>query len=47
MRHDAEHRNRLRIEGNPDVACSFWRKDEQDVWFQVREEIAVRVVRKD
>lgn len=45
--HDAEHRNRLRIDGNPDVACTFWRKDDAGVWFMVREEIAVRVVRKD
>lgn len=45
--HSAEHHNRLRIEGNPDVALLFFRKDEHGVWFVVREEISVRVVRKD
>lgn len=45
--HDDEHRNRLRIEGNPDVALQFFRKDDHGVWFVSREEISVRVVRRD
>jgi 5-methylcytosine-specific restriction endonuclease McrA len=45
--HSDEHHNKLRIEGNPDVALTFFRKDEAGEWFTVREEIAVRVVRKD
>lgn len=45
--HDDEHHNRLRIEGNPDERLTFWRKDAGITWFVVREEIAVRVVRKD
>lgn len=45
--HNAEHRHKLRIDGNPDVALTFWRKDEGGIWYVVREEIAVRVVRKD
>ena len=45
--HSAEHHNRLKVEGNPDVALTFYRKDEAGAWFTVREESAVRVVRKD
>ena len=45
--HSDEHHNKLRIEGNPDVALTFFRKDEAGEWFTVREEIAVRVVRRD
>lgn len=50
--HAAEHANRLRIDGvqgeaDADKALIFWRKDEQGVWFIGREEVAVRVVRKD
>ena len=45
--HDDEHRNRLRIEGNPDERLTFWRKDEAGGWYVAREETAVRTVRKD
>lgn len=45
--HSDEHHNRLRIEGNPDVALQFFRKDEAGCWFVVREEISVRVTRRD
>lgn len=45
--HDAEHRHALRIEGDPDVALTFYRPDATDQWYTVREELAVRVVRKD
>lgn len=45
--HADEHKNKLRIEGNPNVALTFYRKDERGEWFTVREEIAVRQVRRD
>lgn len=45
--HADEHTNRLRIDGNPDVALTFWRRDADRVWFVVREELAVRVIRRD
>lgn len=46
--HDDEHVKRtLQIDGNADVALTFFRKDEHGAWYVVREEIAVRVVRKD
>lgn len=45
--HDDEHRNKLQIDGNPDVALLFYRKGEDGIWFMVREEIAVRQVRRD
>lgn len=50
--HSDEHQNKLRISGthgeaNADEALIFWRKDAHGAWFVVREEIAVRVVRKD
>jgi hypothetical protein len=45
--HNDEHKNRLRIEGNPDVALVFFRKDDAGCWFVSREETAVRVVRRE
>lgn len=50
--HHDEHHNKLRIEGgstpvDANTPLTFWRKDEAGVWFMVREEMAVRVVRKD
>lgn len=45
--HNDEHKNRLRIEGNPDDKLTFFREDANDQWFIVREEIAVRQVRRD
>ena len=45
--HNDEHKSRLQIGGNPDVAVTFWRKDDGGIWCVVREESAVRVVRKD
>lgn len=45
--HNAEHKNRLRIDGNPDVALLFFRPGEDGIWYCVREETAVRVVRRD
>lgn len=45
--HSDEHKNKLRIEGNPNTALTFYRKDERGQWFTVREEIAVRQVRRD
>lgn len=45
--HADAHANKLRIEGNPDVALTFFRKDAKGEWYVVREEIAVRVVRRD
>ena len=45
--HNDEHKNRLRIEGNPDVALQFFRRDDAGCWFMSREETAVRVVRRD
>ena len=50
--HDDEHHNRLRITGtsgdaNADEGLIFWRKDEHGVWFVAREEVDVRVPRKD
>ncbi len=45
--HSDEHRNKLRIEGNPDERLTFYRKDESGAWYVTREEISVRVVRKD
>lgn len=45
--HNDEHKNRLRIEGNPDVALIFFRQNDAGSWYVVREEISVRVVRRD
>jgi hypothetical protein len=46
--HAAEHQHRLRIEGgDANGPLIFWRKDADDHWFIAREEIAVRVVRRD
>lgn len=48
--HADEHANKLRIDGNPDERLTFFRKipgDEWGQWYIVREELAVRVVRKD
>jgi hypothetical protein len=50
--HDDEHHNRLRLTGfgdpiNADGPMVFWRKDEDGHWFIAREEIAVRLVRRD
>lgn len=45
--HNDEHKHRLRIEGNPDEKLTFYRKDAAGEWFTVREEIAVRQVRRD
>jgi hypothetical protein len=45
--HADEHTGKLRIEGNPDVSLMFYRKDDAGAWYVVREEIAVRQVRKD
>jgi len=45
--HSDEHHSKLRIEGNPEVSLTFFRKDEAGEWFTVREEVAVRVVRRD
>lgn len=51
--HSDEHKNKLLIAGvgmgdpNADAALIFFRKDERGQWFIVREEISVRVVRKD
>lgn len=45
--HDSEHRNQLKIEGNPDVALQFFRKTADGGWYLTREETAVRVVRRD
>lgn len=50
--HSDEHRNRLRIDGptmpvNADGPVLFMRPDADGVWCVVREEVAVRVVRRD
>jgi 5-methylcytosine-specific restriction endonuclease McrA len=50
--HDAEHRGELRIDGptmplNADGPLLFLKPDADGVWCVTREEIAVRVVRKD
>lgn len=45
--HSDEHKNKLRIEGNPDERVTFFRRDERDQWFIVREEVSVRQVRRD
>jgi 5-methylcytosine-specific restriction endonuclease McrA len=45
--HSDEHHNKLRIEGNPNVALTFWRKDALAIWYVVRQEVSVRVVLKD
>jgi hypothetical protein len=45
--HSDEHRNKLRIEGDPDVALTFFRKTAEGAWFIVRRELGVRRVEKD
>jgi hypothetical protein len=45
--HADEHANKLRIEGNPEVAVQFFRMDAQGGWYCCREEVAVRQVRRD
>jgi len=45
--HNDEHKHRLRIEGDPNVALMFFRKGDDGVWYCTREEIAVRQVRRD
>lgn len=45
--HSDEHHNKLRIEGNPDVALTFSRQDKDGEWYIVRHEIAVRQVLRD
>lgn len=45
--HNDEHKNRLGIEGDPNVALMFFRKDDAGCWYCVREESAVRVMRRD
>lgn len=45
--HSDEHHNKLRIDGNPDERLTFFRKDDAGQWYVVREEIAVRQVRRD
>lgn len=46
--HDEEHVKRtLQIEGNADERLTFYRIDEHGERFTVREEIAVRIVRRD
>ena len=50
--HDSEHRSELLIDGptmplNADGPLIFSRRDVDGLWFVAREEIAVRVVRKD
>lgn len=53
--HNDEHKDRLRFtaEGGPysgidaNAGMTFWRKDKDGRWYVVREEVAVRVVRKD
>lgn len=45
--HNDEHKSRLRIDGNPDVALQFFRKDERGGWYCCREEVSVRQVRRD
>jgi len=45
--HEDEHRNRMTLEGNPDEALLFWRRNDKDEWYISREEISVRVVRHD
>ena len=45
--HSDEHGNKLRIEGNPDVALTFLRRDEAGQWFVSRQEVAVRQVLRD
>lgn len=45
--HNDEHRNRLRIDGDPDVRLMFFHKDEAGIWFVIREEVSVRQVRRD
>lgn len=45
--HSDEHKNKLRVEGNPNVALTFLRRDEQQQWFVVRQEVSVRQVLHD
>lgn len=45
--HNDEHKNRLKVEGNPNVALQFFRKSKEGGWYCVREEISVRAVRRD
>lgn len=46
--HDAEHVKRtLDIDGNADTGLTFWKRDENDVWFIWRREVAVGLVEKD
>ena len=50
--HSDEHRNKLRLTGLSDhvdanEGVTFWRKDERGMWCVVREEIAVRQIRRD
>lgn len=46
--HDDEHVKRtLEIDGNADLALTFWKRDENDVWFIWRREVAVGLVEKD
>jgi len=45
--HADEHAHRLRIEGNADLALTFWRLDDEGDWYVARRELAVRVVEVD
>lgn len=46
--HSDEHHSKLWIEGNPDDRLTFYRKDASNgALFTVREEISVRIVRRD
>ena len=45
--HNDEHKHRLLIEGNADERLTFWRKGDNETFHISREEIAVRVVRRD
>lgn len=46
--HSDEHVKRtLRVEGNADVALTFWKKDLTDCWYVFRQEVAVRQFERD
>lgn len=45
--HSDEHRNRLRIEGNPDVALTFYRQDDAGAWYVSRQESAPGITVRD
>ncbi len=45
--HNAEHKHRLRIDGNADEALTFWGRDANDEWFITAREQSVGVFEHD